>query len=204
MRSQLSRLRTAAVLLLIAALAGISAYAQSENSNKPKPGTANEVSTRLNRISTAVARARFRGVGHHEGHSVKHPNFKHPIETLGDGAQIDDGEGICFPSDDYDCAQGGDGEGPDGGQAELAIAVDPTGMHIVVGYNDTRGFSLSPASVSGFAYSDDGGLNFTDGGQLPTATVGHTPDGATYPQVFGDADIKYVPGGGGCQFIYSS
>ena len=44
------------------------------------------------------------------------------------------------------------GEGPTGGQAETSLAVDSTGQHVVVGMNDTRGFGLSPLSVSGFAY----------------------------------------------------
>ena len=105
---------------------------------------------------------------------------------------------------DEDCdATGVVGDGPGGGQAEMAVAVDATGQHIVVGFNDTRGFSLSPVSVSGFAYSDDGGTTFHDGGQLPNVTLGLA--GSTpLPQVFGDADVKYVPGGAGCQFIYSS
>src|SRR5436190_12679183 len=50
----------------------------------------------------------------------------------------------------------GDGDGPVGGQAEVSIAVDAAGQHIVVGVNDTRGFGLNPIGVSGFAYSDDG------------------------------------------------
>ncbi|MCU1330089.1 MAG: glycosyl hydrolase, repeat-containing protein [Bryobacterales bacterium] len=105
---------------------------------------------------------------------------------------------------DEDCSnEGVTGEGPGGGQAEMAIAVDPTGQHIVVGFNDTRGFSRSPISVSGYAYSDDGGATFQDGGQLPAAATGNVGTTA-YPQVFGDADIKFVPGGAGCQFIYSS
>src|SRR6266705_322178 len=62
----------------------------------------------------------------------------------------------------------GDEDGPAGGQAEISIAVDASGQHIVVGFNDTRGFSLNPFGVSGFAYSDDGGATFIDGGQLPT------------------------------------
>lgn len=93
---------------------------------------------------------------------------------------------------------------PAGGQAEMSIAVDVTGLHVVVGFNDTRGFALSPVSVSGFAYSDDGGTTFTDGGQLPTTTNGTVPGGTAVPQVFGDPDVKYVPGGAGCQFIYAS
>jgi hypothetical protein len=93
------------------------------------------------------------------------------------------------------------GEGPTGGQAETSIAVDSTGQHVVVGMNDTRGFTLSPLSVSGFAYSDDGGVTFTDGGQL-TVTTGTTTIGTTvYPQVFGDPEVKYL---GGSTFIYFS
>jgi hypothetical protein len=72
----------------------------------------------------------------------------------------------CVNSPD-DC-EDGFSEGPAGGQAETSIAVDSTGQHIVVGFNDTRGFSLNPISVSGFMYSDDGGKTFVDGGQLPT------------------------------------
>ena len=98
----------------------------------------------------------------------------------------------------------GEGDGPAGGQAEVSVAVDPTGMHVVVGYNDTRGFSLNPYSVSGFAYSDDGGVTFTDGGQLPARGNPNLNGNTQYPQIFGDPDIKYVPGGNGLQFIYAS
>jgi hypothetical protein len=87
-----------------------------------------------------------------------------------------------------------------GGQAETSIAVDETGQHIVVGFNDTRGFSKVPVSVSGFFYSEDGGATFVDGGQLPS------PDnevvGATrLPQIFGDPEVEYL---GNCTFIYTS
>lgn len=89
-----------------------------------------------------------------------------------------------------------------GGQAEYAIAVDSTGQHVVIGFNDTRGFSLNPFSLSGFYYSDDGGVTFTDGRQLPIPVAQQTSIGATkYPQVFGDPDVKYF---GGSIFIYSS
>lgn len=84
-----------------------------------------------------------------------------------------------------------------GGQAEFSIAVDPTGQNIVVGFNDTRGFSLTPNRLSGVITSSDGGVTWTDRGQLPSLT-------ATTGAVFGDPDVKYVPGGAGCQFIYSS
>jgi len=93
------------------------------------------------------------------------------------------------------------GEGPTGGQAETSMAVDSTGQHIVVGMNDTRGFGLTPLSVSGFAYSDDGGLTFTDGGQLPVTTGTTTVGTTVVPQVFGDPEVKYL---GGSTFIYFS
>ena len=108
------------------------------------------------------------------------------------------------PNSGIDCSNGQDcGEGPAGGQAETSIAVDVTRQHIVIGYNDTRGFALNPVSLSGFFYSDDGGATFTDGGQLPIVSNGQI--GTTLlPQVFGDPDVMYVPGGTGCQFIYAS
>ncbi len=91
-------------------------------------------------------------------------------------------------------------DGPSSTQSETSIAVDRTGQHIVIGFNDFRGFNTNPISVSGFMYSDDGGEHFVDGGQLPSPgvdTIGTT----RLPQVFGDPDVKYV---GGCTFIYSS
>ncbi len=56
-------------------------------------------------------------------------------------------------------------------QSETTIAVK--GDTIVVGFNDANGF-LNPngVSVSGFAYSHDGGASFTYGGQLPLAGGG--------------------------------
>jgi hypothetical protein len=109
-------------------------------------------------------------------------------------SQDDDG---CVNT--VDC-EGGYREGPRGGQAEISIAVDSTGQHIVVGFNDQRGFALNPLSVSGFMYSDDGGNTFVDGGQLPSP--GDTNIGGTLlPQVFGDPEVKYL---GDCTFVYSS
>ncbi len=94
-----------------------------------------------------------------------------------------------------------DPDGPNGGnQAETSIAIDDTGTHVVIGFNDFRGFNLNPTSVSGFMYSDDGGKTFVDGGQLPSP--GNDAIGTTLlPQVFGDPEVKYL---GGCNFIYSS
>jgi len=65
-------------------------------------------------------------------------------------------------------------------QSETTIAVN--GNNIVVGYNDIRGFFLTPDRVTGYSYSSDGGATWTDGGQLPSA--GPT-DG-----IFGDPDVK--------------
>jgi hypothetical protein len=83
------------------------------------------------------------------------------------------------------------------GQAETSIAVDKTGQHVVIGYNDFRGFSTNPISVSGVLWSDDGGRTFNDGGQLPSPGDGVVGT-AKFPEVFGDATVKYL---GGCTFI---
>ena len=85
-------------------------------------------------------------------------------------------------------------------RAETSIAVDRSGQHIVIGYNDVRGFTATTVSVSGFSYSDDGGKTFVDGGQLP---IGPTTmiNGQAFPQVYGDPEIKYL---GGCTFVYAS
>jgi hypothetical protein len=89
-----------------------------------------------------------------------------------------------------------------GTRSETAIATDATGTHVVIGFNDFRGFtSTTTLSISGFAYSDDGGSTFVDGGQLPITTPTVTLNGIVYPQVFGDPDVKYL---GGCNFVFSS
>jgi hypothetical protein len=112
-----------------------------------------------------------------------------------------DDAGVCV--DQPDCPGADDAPPPDGPastQSETTIAVDSTGQHVVVGFNDFRGFNLNPISVSGFMYSDDGGVTFVDGGQLPSP--GADMIGTTkLPQVFGDPDIKYL---GKCTFVYSS
>jgi len=146
------------------------------------------------RMARMIERAKIRM----DGSSPGTGKTKRHGAALGMSATfVDDGE-----EDDEE--DGDQEDGPAGGQAELSIAVDSTGQHIVVGNNDTRGFALNPASVSGFAYSDDGGATFVDGGQLPINT-GTSNIGATIlPQVFGDPEVKFVPGGAGGQFIYFS
>ncbi len=116
-----------------------------------------------------------------------------------------DAASLRVPQDDDACQNdprcpAGYRDGPRGGQAEVSIAIDHTGQHIVVGFNDQRGFALNPISVSGFMYSDDGGNTFVDGGQLPSpgdTNIG----GVLLPRVFGDPEVKYL---GGCTFVYSS
>ena len=113
------------------------------------------------------------------------------------------GKAQCAEADEEECGEAeGLNEGPPSTQSEVSIAVDRTGQHVVIGFNDFRGFDngSNPTSVSGFMYSDDGGATFVDGGQLPspgTDTIGTT----RFPQVFGDPDVRYL---GGCNFIYSS
>ncbi|HUR90022.1 MAG TPA: hypothetical protein VMZ74_13110, partial [Ramlibacter sp.] len=111
----------------------------------------------------------------------------------------DDDEG-CINKPECGEEEEGDEEAIPGGQAEVSIAVDETGKHIVIGYNDSRGFDLNPISVSGVLYSDDGGKTFTDGGQLPSPgdeAIGDT----LFPMVFGDPEVKYL---GNCVFVYAS
>jgi hypothetical protein len=65
---------------------------------------------------------------------------------------------------------------PDGllGRSETTVAATSDAQSIIVGFNDAQGFCgapfgapctpESPAGLSGFAFSTDGGLTFTDGG----------------------------------------
>ena len=95
---------------------------------------------------------------------------------------------------------GGLRESAPGGQAEVSIAVDESGQHVVIGYNDTRGFNENPISLSGVLYSEDGGKLSSTAGELPspgTDAIGTT----RLPQVFGDPEVKYL---GDCAFVYSS
>jgi hypothetical protein len=122
------------------------------------------------------------------------------------GAADPDADAPPSSRDDEECQNNprcgrGFRDGPRGGQAEVSIAIDSTGEHIVVGFNDQRGFALNPVSLSGFMYSDDGGRTFVDGGQLPSPGDFDAGDGTLFPQIFGDPEIKYL---GGCTFVYSS
>ena len=70
-------------------------------------------------------------------------------------------------------------------QSETSIAIDSTGQHVVVGFNDFRGITATTVSVSGFAYSDDGGVTFVDGHQLPVG-----PTTVTLATAFADAPVR--------------
>src|SRR5262249_17974001 len=63
--------------------------------------------------------------------------------------------GTC--GNEPDCGDDGDissADTPSEAQSELSIAVDATGQHVVVGFNDFLGVNLNPISLSGFLYSD--------------------------------------------------
>jgi len=128
--------------------------------------------------------------------------------------QVRQGKGIngkdsggCL-SDDADCEQEG-GVGLNDKQSEMGIAVDPSGMNVVIGFNEAQGFSTNPNKLSGFATSHDGGATFTVTGTMPSPadqSIGTT----LYPQIFGDPDIKWIQTGvtaqtpNGGVFVYAS
>jgi hypothetical protein len=78
------------------------------------------------------------------------------------------------------------GQGTGNFQSETTIDIDPGSSRLVVGFNDFRGFS-GGNSLSGYAYSTDGGGTWTDGGQL----TGSGPSGS---MPWGDPDVKYHGG----------
>jgi len=75
------------------------------------------------------------------------------------------------------------------GRSETTIAATGDGQHLLAGFNDAQGFCgppfgsactpESPAGLSGFAFSTDGGLTWTDGG---------APDPAVFNNVFTRGD----------------
>ncbi len=63
-------------------------------------------------------------------------------------------------------------------QSETSIAV--WGRFAVAVFNDSKGFNLPPTTISGVAYSTDGGETWTDGGSLPLGATG---------QLYGDPSV---------------
>jgi hypothetical protein len=171
-------MRTATVLTVAFALLASMAHAAGTQARDDK------MSAMGKRAAAAVARVNATAKG------TVAPAARALAKTGGDTC-VNDPE--CGAEDE-------DAEEVPGGQAELSIAVDESGQHVVVGFNDTRGFSSNPLSVSGYLYSADGGKTFVDGGQLPSP--GNESIGGTlFPLIFGDPEVKYL---GNCVFIYSS
>ncbi len=173
------------LLAVVLALASAGSGSAARKVNKREVARAQEVDGRMSSMGLLAARARV------ELSSKAGAGFVTNAGPTGESPDVCVNDPAC---------RGGYREGPVGGQAELSIAVDETGQHIVVGYNDTRGFSLNPVTLSGVMYSDDGGDTFVDAGQLPTPGTDFI--GATrLPQIFGDPEVKYL---GECTFLYSS
>ena len=170
----------AVVLFAAIVVTGVSVRTGSTDRRGPKPRDTDKEMSGMGRAAAKTRKAMARVAG---AASAKDP----------------EATGTCL--NEPDCEDEGFlPELPAQTQSETSVAVDASGQHIVVGFNDFRGFSTNPLSLSGFMYSDDGGQTFVDGGQLPspgTDTIGSTK----LPQVFGDPDVKYI---GHCTFIYSS
>src|SRR5919198_4521033 len=77
-------------------------------------------------------------------------------------------------------------------EPEIAALNAPTslGKLLVAGYNDTAGFSDRKRGISGYAYSNDGGSTWVDGGGLPPAVPGSgTVDDDGLDAYFGDPSL---------------
>jgi len=82
------------------------------------------------------------------------------------------------------------------GRSETTVAATSDGQSLLVGFNDAQGFCgapfgvactpQTPSGLSGFAFSTDGGLTFTDGG---------APDPALFSNVFTRGDPWQDRGG---------
>src|SRR5207253_2677689 len=111
------------------------------------------------RAAAAIARIRATSARATAGASRSGPAAA-SAHTLVQTQKVQDGD-TCLNK--ADCGEEDeDGSDIPGGQAETSIAVDESGQHIVVGYNDTRGLSRNPISVSGVLYSEDGGQTCVD------------------------------------------
>lgn len=75
-------------------------------------------------------------------------------------------------------------------QSEVSIAVQ--GNKIVIGWNDGQGFVDGVSTVSGYGYSTDRGLTWTDGGAVPNGPG---------TQVFGDPSVVVTNSG---TWVYTS
>lgn len=208
--------RTTRPLLVLLLLILAAARGDAHHSSVAPAESANHFTQRLirHRLTLTERRLQPRGINAQSSdESVAQRSARHRFErwyeeTTGNGRrsvpidQMAQSSGRGGGDDDDDGRFiDPDQEGPADTQSELSIAVDATGQHIVVAMNDFRGLSVNPLSVSGFAYSDNGGATFTDGGQLPITVPTSVVAGQTVPQVFGDPEVKFL---GGSTFVYFS
>ena len=101
--------------------------------------------------------ADFEGISEPPGGDVTHPtlaNRTFPFRSEVVGANV----------------RANDTSGDPAGIANSENAIAANGSQVVAGWNDGKGFGTSPGG-SGFSYSSDGGLSFTDGG-VPPAVAG--------------------------------
>jgi len=68
-----------------------------------------------------------------------------------------------------------------GSQSDSCFTQSETGViafgnHVVIGFNDAGSYYGGNNQFTGWAYSTDGGVTFTDGGTLPVSTVGDVGD----------------------------
>ncbi len=87
-----------------------------------------------------------------------------------------------------------------GAQSETSIAINADGSVLIAGYNDARGFSGTPVTLSGIARSTDGGATWAEVPVGPGG-AGRLPVTGS-DQLFGDPDVKYDPVND--RFIYAS
>ena len=172
------------LLVVVGALTGLGAVLLGQSAARQVPRSS--IEQRMSRMGSAAVLVR-RGTG-------SLPDRAAFVRALAKAFKAD----ICPP--EPDCESDLQEDGPINTQSEVSVAVDGTGQHVVIGFNDFRGFPLNPVSLSGYMYSDDGGQTFVDGGQLPSPgdqLVGSLK----LPFVWGDPDVEYV---GACTFLYSS
>ena len=135
--------------------AAVVAYFGAPVSTAPRRASTSKHRTeRVSAMGRAAARARAR------------------IEAAAHGVSKDFEEaGVCVnePECEGDGEHEGLPDGPSSTQSETSIAVDTTGQHIVIGFNDTRGFSNESRSRSRASCTrKTAASTFVDGGQLPS------------------------------------
>lgn len=168
--------RKSGTLLLAAALAAVFASAwpvgavfaagQTEH-GKPIGGDPGEDGRSIDgslmspSIPAAIAAQQERKKGHGNGRSGN---------SFANDPCLDPPPSAPFPTNFFNTVQS---------ETELAVLNTQTskGEKIVVGYNDSFGFSDNREGLSGYAFSIDGGKTFIDGGGLPPEVATGVPAG---------------------------